>query len=247
MTTSGDAKIMECVILLHGLARTSYSMRKLETRLGQDGYTVVNIGYPSRKHAIESLANIAVEQGIRRCRAQGCVRFHFVTHSLGGILVRLYLKRHPLAELGRVVMLGPPNHGSEIVDNLRDNPAFKLLNGPAGAELGTQTTDTPESLGAVDFELGVIAGTSHLNPWLSGYLPEPHDGKVSVESTKIEGMTDFIVLPTMHSFMMNNDAVIEQTIHFLRRGGFKHDVPKTEAITGVRDFTPEARGPSSTS
>lgn len=227
MTTSGVSQTKEGVVLLHGLARTAYSMKKLEARLTQEGYTVVNIGYPSRKHAIESLATIAVGKGIHRCREFGCTSIHFVTHSLGGILVRLYLKKHPLDALGRVVMLGPPNRGSEIVDKLRNNPAFRLLNGPAGSQLGTKITDVPESLGPVDFELGVIAGTRHANPLLSVYLPKPHDGKVSVASTRVEGMTDFIVLPTTHSFMMNNEAVIGQTVRFLRHGRFDQHHPIT--------------------
>jgi len=222
MSPAAKPATRECVVLLHGLIRTAQSMKKLETRLIKEGYTVINVNYPSRKHSIEELAKIAVEQGIRECRTRGCTTIHFVTHSLGGILVRRYLKNHACDDIGRVIMLGPPNQGSEIVDRLKHMRAFKLVNGPAGQQLGTRTSDIPGSLGRVNFELGVIAGTRHANPLLSVYLPKPHDGKVSVASTRTEGMTDFLTLPTMHSFMMRNEAVIEQTVSFLKHGRFKH-------------------------
>lgn len=138
----------------------------------------------------------------------------------GGILVRLFLKENKRDDIGRVVMLGPPNQGSEVVDHLKNMAGFKLLNGPAGMQLGTGPTDIPKSLGPVNFELGVIAGTRSMNLILSTLLPDPDDGKVSVQSTKVEGMKDFIALPTTHPLMMNNDEVIQQTLFFLKNGKF---------------------------
>jgi len=222
---SNIAYAKECVVLLHGLARTADSMAALAKRLTAEGYAVSNVDYPSRKHTIEELATLAVEPGLTQCRGLSAARIHFVTHSLGGILVRVYLKDHPRPDIGRVVMLGPPNQGSEVVDNLKNTPGYELLNGPAGMQLGTESTDIPKSLGPVEFELGVIAGSQSINLILSTYLPNPDDGKVSAESTKVEGMADFIMLPTTHPFMMKNDAVIDQTLYFLRHGKFKHDTP----------------------
>ena len=207
-------------MLLHGLARTAQSMKVLQARLETEGYRVSNIDYPSRDHAIEELATLVVGQGIEQCRANPVSKINFVTHSLGGILVRVYLKANQRDDIGRVVMLGPPNQGSEVVDNLRDTPGFELLNGPAGMELGTSLADVPKSLGPVDFEVGIIAGTKTINLILSTYLPNPNDGKVSVESTKVDGMADFITLPTTHPFMMKNKAVIDQTVYFLKNGKF---------------------------
>ena len=210
----------ECVILLHGLARTAASMAVLDNALTGAGFTVANVGYPSRKHPIERLAPMAMELGIGECRGRSASVIHFVTHSMGGILVRYYLADHRLPELGRVVMLAPPNQGSRVADELAGIPGFKLLNGPAGLQLGTGKDSVPLKLGPARFELGVIAGTRSINPILSGIIPELDDGKVSVENTKLKGMVDFLTLPHTHTFMMRSSRVIHQTVHFLRNGRF---------------------------
>ncbi|MGR9043692.1 MAG: esterase/lipase family protein [Gammaproteobacteria bacterium] len=208
----------EYVILLHGLARRGRSMEKLATALNDAGYRTVNYGYPSTHFPIEKLAEDAIGESVSRCPE--AAKIHFVTHSLGGILVRQYLKTHTLENLGRVVMLGPPNKGSQVVDKLAKAPGFKLINGPAGLQLGTGELSIPNTLGPANFELGVIAGTRSINLILSAMLPKPNDGKVSVENTKLEGMADHLVLPVTHTFMMNNEKVIEEVIHFLRYGVF---------------------------
>ncbi|MCZ6501194.1 MAG: alpha/beta hydrolase [Gammaproteobacteria bacterium] len=213
----------DCVILLHGLARTDASMEKLASVLSQEGFEVVNVSYPSRQYPVEELSKIAVERGLSKCPGDGTI--HFVTHSLGGILIRYYLEKNDLEGLGRVVMLAPPNQGSEVVDNLRDVPGFTLINGPAGSQLGTDKDSISSKLGPVHFELGVIAGTESMNPILSQYLPNPDDGKVSVESTKVEGMSDFITVPHSHPFVMRAQEAIKQVVSFLRTGSFIHEKP----------------------
>jgi len=214
----------ECVVLLHGLARTSGSMNELEHKLTSEGYYVANIDYPSRKKEITRLSEIAVNDGLRKCRENDASPVNFVTHSLGGILVRQYYKNYLSEKIKRVVMLGPPNSGSEVVDNLKDMPGYELLNGPAGMQLGTKDKDVPKSLGAVNFELGVIAGTQSVNLILSTFLPNPDDGKVSVESARVEGMCGFVALPVTHPFLMKNDQVIAEVINFLVHGEFKSNV-----------------------
>jgi len=200
-------------------------MTKLLDRLAEVGYAVENVDYPSRDLGIEKLSADAVQEGLKGCRDQGSEKISFVTHSLGGILVRYYLEKNEIPELHRVVMLGPPNQGSEVVDKLKDVPGFQFINGPAGTQLGTKATDIPRSLGPVGFELGIIAGTRTINLILSAILPDPNDGKVSVENTKVEGMTDFMTLPTSHPFLMKNEEVIAQVVHFLRFGEFKRGEP----------------------
>ena len=198
----------DCVILLHGLARTASSMDKLQSHLEQASYRVVNVDYQSRKHSVATLSEIAIGEGLQQCYKQPVDHLYFVTHSLGGILVRQYLNQHDIPELSRVVMLGPPNQGSEVVDTLRDVPGFEALNGPAGLQLGTGEMDIPRQLGPVDFDLGIIAGTQSINLILSTFLPATDDGKVTVKSAKVEGMSDFITLPVTHPMMMKNTSVI---------------------------------------
>lgn len=216
---SSQAK--EGVILLHGLCRNHSSMNKMEDRLSAEGYQVYNASYPSRTASIEKLSKSTIEKALKELSLKKCHKIHFVTHSLGGILVRQYFSEHQDPKLGRVVMLGPPNQGSEVVDSLKHWKTFQKLNGPAGGELGTGKNSTPNKLGKVQFELGVIAGNKSINWINSSIIPGADDGKVSTERAKVEGMKDFIVLNTTHPFMMKNNQVIAQTTAFLKKGTFQ--------------------------
>lgn len=189
--------------------------------LQEEGFETVNVDYPSRDFTIEELAPMAVDDGLAGCRSMdGVERIHFVTHSLGGILVRQYLSENVIPELGRVVMLGPPNQGSDAVDKLGDVPGFDWMNGPAGRQLGKGENSVPLRLGPADFELGIIAGNRTIDPLTSAVLANPDDGRVSVEDTKLEGMDDFVVVDHSHAFMMRMRGTIELTLRFLRDGNF---------------------------
>ncbi len=194
-------------------------MEEMAESLQGVGFLVVNHDYPSTDYSIEELSKKVIREATGRCPEES--KIHFVGHSLGGILVRYFLEHHDLPNLGRVVMLGPPNKGSEVVDAMAEIPGFEMINGPAGLQLGTEKTSIPNSLGAADFEVGIIAGTKSINLILSTMLPNPDDGKVSVESTKLEGMTDHITVPVSHPFLMKDEEVIRQTIHFLQYGQFQ--------------------------
>ncbi len=215
----------ECVILLHGLARTTGSMRRMEKALKKSGYLTCNMGYPSRKYPVGYLAEkyipLAMEACLRKTDEKKLQKIHFVTHSMGGILVRYYLARHVVANLGRVVMLAPPNHGSEIVDKLGDKWWFRRFNGPGGCSLGTESGSAPNSLGPAKFPVGIITGKRTLDPLFSSMVAKPNDGKVSVQSARLEGMRDFLVVPHGHTFIMRNKEVIRQVIGFLRHGAFE--------------------------
>ncbi len=210
----------DCVVLLHGLARSSRSMLKMQRALSAANYAVLNVDYPSRRYAIEDLS----EQYLRPALMSDCVtgrrKVHFVTHSLGGIILRYYLQQHDIPKLGRVVMLSPPNKGSEVVDVLRDNIFFKWINGPAGRQLGTGADSILRQLSPPDFELGVITGNRSINLVLSTLIPGADDGKVGVHSARVKGMRDFLVVPYSHPFIMRRKAVIAEVIHFLRAGCF---------------------------
>lgn len=210
----------EGVILLHGLARTAASMRPLEKALTAAGYVVLNVDYRSRTQAIEPLSAEAIGAALKDERLRDCAKVHFVTHSLGGILVRQYFATHRDPRLGRVVMLGPPNRGSEVVDRLRGWGVFRSLNGPAGQQLGTDPQSAPNQLGSVTFELGVIAGDRSVN-WINSLMiAGPDDGKVSVENTKVAGMKEHLVLHVTHPLMMRDREVIAAVHAFLKTGRF---------------------------
>ena len=218
----------ECVILLHGLGRTSYSMSRLADSLEDAGFMPVNLDYASREKTIQALALETLPRGLSHCERFGAQTVHFVTHSMGGILVRYFLGKHRPMYLGRVVMLSPPNRGSEAADYLQESTLYRWYNGPAGQQLVTGHEGLPEQLGPVDFPLGVITGNEHsfFDYWLADLIPGVDDGKVSVERAKVDGMTDFLVLPYSHPFIMNAREVIEQALSFLRRGRFQHLPPE---------------------
>ncbi|MDW7772855.1 MAG: alpha/beta hydrolase [Desulfobulbaceae bacterium] len=209
------------VVLLHGLARTSRSMARLEKYLSVRGYRVVNIDYPSRKHRIDELAKMVRKEVVAKTR--NGEKVHFITHSMGGIILCSIQQNDPLPNLGRVVMLSPPNQGSEVVDVLGNLSLFRFTNGPAGREIGTDEQSIPQQLGKIDFELGVITGDRSIN-WINSLLiPGKDDGKVSIESAKIEGMADFRVVHVSHPFIMKDEKVMNECLHFLRNGFFSRE------------------------
>jgi pimeloyl-ACP methyl ester carboxylesterase len=210
----------ECVVLLHGLNRSMRAMEDMAVAFQDAGYATVNVDYPSQLGTVESLAPEVVGLGLSGCREQGAETIHFVTHSMGGILLRYAHQQSPIPDLGRVVMLGPPNQGSEVVDEMRDWPGAELISGEAGLQLGTDEDSIPAKLGPVDFELGIIAGVGSINPWMSAILPDFDDGKVTVERTRVVGMADFMIVDSSHHYLMNSETVIKNTVAFIQTGSF---------------------------
>ncbi len=208
----------EHVFLLHGLARTSSSMSSLEGFLKKEGFSVSNLDYPSRKHEIQSLSSIVRNQ-IEKLSIRHKT-LHVVTHSMGGIIIRYIQKTAPIENLGRVVMLSPPNNGSEVVDKLGDLWLFKKMHGPAGNQLSTASDSFVNSIGPANFDLGVITGDRSINWILSQWIPGKDDGKVSVESAKIEGMKGFQVVHATHPFIMKKKQVHLMVLAYLKNGQF---------------------------
>lgn len=220
-TDSQPGSSQEVVVLLHGMGRTSLSMKRLEWALTDRGYRVVNVSYPSMRFDVAHLADKHLRPALEEIPKTSTGRVHFVTHSLGGIMVRHYLATHTVTNLGRVVMLGPPNQGSELADRLKRWPLCRFFASPCGLQLGTGPDDLPNKLGPVRFEVGVIAGDRSLNPLFSRLIPGPDDGKVSVASARLEGMKDFLVVHHSHTWLPWRKPVIRQVIAFLETGRFE--------------------------
>ena len=195
-------------------------MAILVSRLENAGFHVINFGYPSRSEPIEALVE-RLESEVGQCCNSEAETVHFVTHSMGGVLVRSYLSQRPEAHQGRVVMLSPPSQGSEIIDAFSDSDLLRSILGPAALLLGTDSAGIANQLEPVRFSLGVITGTRSLDPIGSWLIPGPDDGKVSVDRAAVEGAADFIALPATHTFIMNRSDVAEEVVHFLRNGRFQ--------------------------
>jgi triacylglycerol lipase len=213
---SADA---ETVVVVHGLGRTAVSMALLVERLERANFRVVNFSYPSTSEPIEALV-ARLRETIAECCAEESDRIHFVTHSMGGILVRVYLAQHSRSHVGRVVMLSPPNQGSEIAQAFAESPILSGLLGPAGSQLGTDSAGIAHQLGPASFELGILTGSRSLNPIGSWLIPGADDGKVGVERARVEGADAFRVIPATHTFIMNRQDVADECIQFLREGRF---------------------------
>jgi pimeloyl-ACP methyl ester carboxylesterase len=209
------------VVLLHGISRTALSFRKMQLALERAGFATLNLDYASRRKPLEGLAE-DIDPAIQHFADRIDGSIHFVCHSMGGLLARVYIARHRPKHLGRVVMLGTPNSGSEIADRLKHIGAYRAWFGPAGQQLVTQRDATIAAMfPPVDYPVGIIAGNRSVDPIMSAFLPKPHDGRVSVENTRLDGMADHIIVGTSHPRLIRNGRAIEQTITFVRDGSFR--------------------------
>lgn len=206
----------DTVVLLHGLGRTAASLARLQRSLRDVGWRACALDYPSTRAGIADLA-AGLAPAVRRLGEETPGHLHFVGHSLGGLLARMVIAEARPARLGRLVMLGPPNAGSEIVDRLTPWSLYRRLLGPAALALGPMSVPR---FPPPDYPVGVIAGTRSIDPvgWL--LLPRPNDGRVSLAATRIDGLADHLTLPVSHALMMNHPAVIAATARFLARGHF---------------------------
>jgi pimeloyl-ACP methyl ester carboxylesterase len=215
-----DKPMRDGVVLLHGVSRTTRSFQKMQRAVEGEGYATLNLGYASRRKALEALAE-DIHPAIDLFAGGLSGSVHFVCHSMGGLLARVYLAKYRPAHLGRVVMLGTPNGGSEIADRLKSLTAYRAFFGPAGQQLVTRRdAATSAMLPTVDYPVGIIAGNRSIYPITAAFLLRPHDGRVSVVNTRLDGMADHIVVRTTHPWLVRNDEAIEQTVAFLRRGRF---------------------------
>jgi pimeloyl-ACP methyl ester carboxylesterase len=229
MSASANSKEPQTVILLHGIGHTKWNMYFVEHALKKEGYETLNISYPSLSKGIDALSDFIHERLEMAEIWDKNHKINFVTHSMGGIVTSHYLNKYEDSiekeYVGRVVMIAPPNKGSEIADLLKDFTPYKKLFGPAGQELTTSHRE--KNIKKPYYEVGVIAGTRGW-PYMLGNvsIKGAHDGRVALERTKMEGMRDHVALPATHSFIAWKPSVHQQIIRFLENGSFKRAATK---------------------
>jgi len=217
-------KKTETVIVLHGIARTNKQTHLLAKRIADAGYEVYNINYPSTEYTIEELVEY-LHNEFQKYEIKEKPKVNIVAHSMGGLLTRAYLKEYPMENLNRIVMISTPNHGSEVVDFFKDWKIYTNIFGPAGQQLGTNDEEVQKLFSSLDdYEFSVIAGGRSFNPIFSAMLDGPDDGAVSVESTKLEGMKDHIVVPNLHGIQVYTELDANLAISFLNNGKFNRNL-----------------------
>lgn len=209
----------EVVVLLHGILGSTLIMKVLENFFKKNGYEVLNIGYPSVRHDLEFLADYVCTKISKM--TDGDKKVNFVCHSMGGLVVRVMLNKYKFKNLGKLVFMGTPNSGSEIADLLKDNYFYKKLYGPAGQQLVTDQTAFNKLFGDVYYEVGCIAGVLRVDPLHKIIFKAKSDGRVSVESTKLEGMKDHAVLRCRHFYLPLSTNVRKLALRFIQTGSFK--------------------------
>jgi len=211
------------VILVHGLRGKSDDFLKMEKALLAEGFNVCRVAYPSTEYTIEVLADSASGHAILRCEQAGSDTLHFVAHSMGSILVRYYLQEHDVPQLGRVVLISPPNHGTPLIDKFKGSKLFRNYNGPAGMQLSAADDAFVQSLEKPDYPVGVIMSTKSINPIESAVIPGEDDGRLSIESAKLDGMADFVLVRSNHHVSMKKEETIKQVLNFLKNGQFEKE------------------------
>jgi pimeloyl-ACP methyl ester carboxylesterase len=186
------------------------------------GYRVTSIGYPSHRVSIAAAVQQHLNPALEQLEIAPGSQVHFVTHSLGGIVFRAWAaQRDPAFPLGRAVLLAPPNQGSQIIDELRQWGWVRWFLGPVSAELGTDAASTPNTLGPLPPETGIIMGNKDTLPVFRHLLGSESDGVVTIASAHGEGEADFTLLPANHATIIIQPAVFRAVHRFLQTGSFK--------------------------
>lgn len=204
----------ETVLLLHGAWMNSLVMTYLGHALRQEGFAAHALGYRTMRDPLEAhLSRLG-----NRIAALGASRVHLVGHSLGGVIVLRYLQRVADRRVRRAVLLGAPVAGCRAAAGLAERAGGEFM---MGQSLGVWREPFDVSVDP-RFEIGAIAGTRALGLGaIVTRLPEPNDGVVCVDETKIPALRDHLVLPLGHTLMLVSSRVARQTVSFLKTGAFR--------------------------
>lgn len=213
----------EAVVLLHGIFRSSKAMRKVQLRLEKDGYLVVPFDYPSTRVDIAASAGML---GQVVDSLEGVEKISFVTHSMGGLVVRSWLGAGGDVRAKRLVMIGTPNKGAEVADILKDWHLYRLILGPAGQQLVAHKAGVIARLSVPEIPFAVIAGGKGDSDGYNPLIPGDDDGLVAVSSALLEGAEDSLTLPVLHSLLPYNADVIDAVSNYIDRGSLRADGPR---------------------
>lgn len=217
----------DAVVVLHGIFQPAFTMLPLCRYLEEEGYSVLNLDYPSTSYPIEDIAKMIADR-IEAHAASVDGKLHLVGFSMGGLVIRAFLRNRVPLNLGKVVMIGTPNHGSEVADFLKSFLPFRYLYGPAGQQLVTDQKEFSSIFANDGFDLGIIAGDSSSYSIMGRLIGQPSDGKVSVASTKLACAADHLVVNSSHTMLPHNGTVWAETVAFLRKGGFSRSAKVIE-------------------
>jgi len=212
----------EGVVLLHGILRTNRCMSGLASFLEGQGYKTLNLDYPSAKYDISSIAELI--HGTIKKFADKHSKIHFIGYSMGGLVIRAYLQKYRLENLGKIVMIATPNKGSEVADFLQNFWLYKKLYGPAGQQLITDQQSFKDILGDIYYDLGIISGISPYYFFGNYLIGKKNDGRVSIESSKIEGMKDQVTIKSGHTWIPSYKKTWQQAARFIATGKFEYEV-----------------------
>ena len=237
-----DARVREqlapmsgtAVVLVHGIGRSSKSMRRMREKLEEAGYLVVGFNYPSTRVELSKSAHY-LHQVVQSL--EGVERIHFVGFSMGGLVLRSYFEEHQDPRAGRLVFVGTPNLGADLATALHKNWAYRLLLGPAGQQLPTGPDGAGAQLAIPEREFAVIAGHRGLDGGWNPLIPGDDDGTVSVDCTRLPGAVDFTLVYASHTMLVGHSDTIECVQRFLEQGRLRADgelrpiareIPETE-------------------
>lgn len=207
------------IILLHGINGSSSELANIEAYLVSQDESVENIDYPSTEYPIEVLVSDYVGPMLEQF-AREVDTVHFACHSMGNIVLRYYLKDHPDYPYGRIVMMGPPNQGSQLTDTFKKWKYYKKRYGPAGDQIGTDVEDLLNLSKQLPRDVGIIAGTKTMFFLYSWIIPGKDDGKVSHSSMKSPGYRAFVTVPYHHDEMTYKEDLAELILNYIKNGEF---------------------------